>query len=82
MDAPNGVYCWSHLVHWGVYGSMDEEDRTRREFRRSGVLCPSRSDKGTECDLRNHHAGHHRPNQWEQKQVDGSWKLEPVEEWA
>lgn len=41
MNQPNGVYCWSHLMHRGLYGSMDEEERTTRQWRKVGVLCAS-----------------------------------------
>jgi len=41
MDQPNGVYCWSHLIHRGIYGSMDEEARTEAMFRKKGILCAS-----------------------------------------
>lgn len=29
-------YCWSHLIHNGVYGDMDEEARTARWMKRWG----------------------------------------------
>lgn len=28
--AEDGIYCWSHLMHRGLYGDMDEEARTER----------------------------------------------------
>lgn len=30
----SGTYCWKHLVHRGVYGSMEEEDRTLKWFKK------------------------------------------------
>lgn len=30
----SGTYCWSHLVSRGVFGDMDEEDRTIKWFKR------------------------------------------------
>jgi hypothetical protein len=34
----DGVFCWSHLIHHGVYGSMDEEARTERWLKRKGII--------------------------------------------
>jgi len=31
-------YCWSHLIHNGVYGDMDEEARTVRWMKRKGWM--------------------------------------------
>lgn len=60
MNLPNGVYCWSHLLYWGLYGSMDEEARTLGRYYEVGVLCPSTSDRGTRCVRRNDgHTWHH-----------------------
>lgn len=28
--------CWTHMIHQGVYGDMDEEARTRRWAKRNG----------------------------------------------
>lgn len=33
-DSSDGIYCFSHLVHQGVAGDMDEAARTRRWLER------------------------------------------------
>jgi len=30
----DGDYCWAHLLHFGVYGSMEEEAATERHIAR------------------------------------------------
>lgn len=34
--ARDGVYCFQHLVHAGLYGDMDEHERTNKWFEENG----------------------------------------------
>lgn len=36
--AKDGVYCWTHLIYYGIYGDMDEEERTLKWLRKRGYI--------------------------------------------
>lgn len=52
MNQPNGVYCWSHLISRGIFGSMEEEERTYAMFRKKGIHCSSSKIVVSEYDGR------------------------------
>ena len=32
----SGTYCWAHLMSMGIYGSMNEDERSRRWYAKNG----------------------------------------------
>lgn len=60
MNVPNGVYCWSHLISRGIYGSMEEEARTDARWYELAILCQSISPNKRRCVRMNDgHLDHH-----------------------
>jgi len=70
MPIPSGVYCPSHLIYWGVYGSMAEEARATKALYKLGILCPSVHSSGVRCIRYAEHDGDHHEARWQRRHYD------------